>query len=114
MTVTPAKESEAQKNANVTPTVSRCLPNGTLIELLYRPEERVTAFAVWREGQWAIEQQIAAGPERLVPFSAKNNLIKNEVVLLPSGVEEYGTEAQLISELRAFIRRYADLSSKFE
>ena len=52
--------------------------------------------------------------ERLVPYSPDNNLIKNDVVLLPSGPEEYGSEAELVAEIQAYIHRYVDLSPQFE
>src|SRR6202166_1316094 len=97
------------------PAVSRCLSDGTLVELLYRPSEGTTAFAVWRNGKWKIEQKIeTARGEQLVPFSARNNLIKNKAVLLPSEPQNYGNEEQLLSEIRGFIHRYVDLSPTFE
>ncbi|BBZ91347.1 hypothetical protein BRDID11004_75240 [Bradyrhizobium diazoefficiens] len=54
------------------------------------------------------------GGHKLVPFSPNNNLIKNEVVLLPSEPRSYGDEQELVSEVVAFIHRYADLSQTFE
>src|SRR5262249_27257470 len=51
---------------------------------------------------------------RLIPFSPDNNLIKNEVVLLPSEPQNYWSEQQLVSEVTEFIHRYADLSPTFE
>src|SRR5206468_2327094 len=51
---------------------------------------------------------------RLVPYSPNNNLIKNEVVLLPSEPEEYGSEEQLLDEIQSFIHRYVDVSPLFE
>ena len=50
----------------------------------------------------------------LVPFSANNNLIKNEVVLLPSEPRIYGSETQLVTEIGEFIRRYVDFDEAFE
>ena len=51
---------------------------------------------------------------RLVPFSPNNNLIKNEVVLLPSEPQIYGSEENLVAEIREFIHRYVDLHESFE
>jgi hypothetical protein len=96
------------------PTVSRYFPNGMVIELLYDPEERTTAFAVWENGRWRIERDVTFAGERLVPFSARNNLISNEAVLLPSRPEEYGSEHELVAAIQAHIHRYADLSPSFE
>lgn len=97
------------------PTVSTRLRDGSLVEMLYDPRAEQTAFAVWKEGQYRIELDIKAGAgELLVPFSARNNLIQNDVVLLPSGVEEYGTEEVLQQEVQSFIHRYVDVSPLFE
>jgi hypothetical protein len=96
-----------------TPTVSRCLPDGTLIELLYDSEARTTAFAVTRAGRWTIQHEVRVSGERLVPFSPANNLIKNEAVLLPSRPQEYGSERELVGSVQAHIHRYADLSAAF-
>ena len=49
-----------------------------------------------------------------MPYSPGNNLIKNDVILLPSGPEEYGSEAELVAEIQAYIHRYVDLSPQFE
>ncbi|HVB15696.1 MAG TPA: hypothetical protein VNF04_04125, partial [Stellaceae bacterium] len=98
-----------------TPTVARCLADGTLIELLYRADEGKTAFAVWRAGTWTIEQEVdIAGGERLVPFSPHNNVIRNEVVVLPSEPAEYGSKPALLAEIRRFLHRYLDVTPAFE
>jgi hypothetical protein len=85
-----------------------------LIELLYRPEESATAFAVGRGDIWTIEDEIEADGERLVPFSPRNNVIRNEVVLLPSEPAEYGTVPELLADILAFLHRYIDLTPDFE
>jgi hypothetical protein len=100
--------------SDVVPTVSRCLPDGTLIELLYYPEEAKTAFAVWRGSTWTIESHIDTGGELLVPFSPKNNIIKNEVVLLPTEPNEFGSKGDLLRDIRQFIHRYLDVAPGFE
>jgi hypothetical protein len=100
-----AEEKKTQGNRTIVPAVSWSLPDGTLVELLYRPEERQTLFAPHLN---------LDDNARLVPFSPHNNLIKNEVVLLPSEPQIYGSEEQLLSEIRGFIHRYVDLSPSFE
>jgi hypothetical protein len=107
-------EAIDQQKREGTPTVSRNLPDGTLIELIYDPETRKTAFAVWKGDRWTVKQSIATGSERLVPFSPRNNLIANEAVVLPSEPIEYGSEQELIAEIRDFIHRYAEVSPSFE
>ncbi|HTG36540.1 MAG TPA: hypothetical protein VLB76_26785 [Thermoanaerobaculia bacterium] len=52
--------------------------------------------------------------ERLVPYSATNNLLVHKVVLLPSEPEEYGTDAELLEEIRSFIHHHVALTPRFE
>ena len=104
---------KARKKAAV-PQVSAVLDDGTLVEMLYRPDERRTAFAVWQGGAWREERSILVNAHRLVPYSPRNNLLLNEVVLFPSEPEEYGSEEALISEIQTFIHRYVQMSSLYE
>jgi hypothetical protein len=95
--------------------VSRIFGDGTIVEMLYRPETRSTAFAVFRNGEWALQREIEGEDgSTLVPFSPENNLIKNEAVLLPSEPRDYGSENQLLSNIQEFLHRYVDLSPVFE
>src|SRR5947209_8388639 len=104
----------SDRKASTVPTISRVLSDGTIIETLYRPDEGTTAFAVWRSGSWTIERDLRVESEQLVPFSPRNNLIKNEAVLLPSEPLVYGTQEELLAEIQHHIHRYADLSPSFE
>lgn len=115
MTDEPAKDHSVESKKSDFPTVSRCLPNGAMVELLYRPSLQATAFALWRERKWTIEREVESEVgERLVPFSPNNNIIKNEVVLLPSEPAEYGSKEELIDAIRQFLHRYLDVSTGFE
>ena len=107
--------SDAAKSGS-TPTVSRVLPDGRLVELLYDPGRRATALAVAEPGG-AITVQEALdlpGGERLTPYSADNNLIATGCVLLPSEVGPVASQAALLAEIQAFLHRYVDLSPLFE
>src|SRR5213594_1522550 len=96
-------------------TVSNLFDDGTILEMLYQPQEKRSAYAVWKDGKYTIEPSFRISPtHRLVPYSPQNNLIKNDVVLLPSGPEEYGTEADLLVEVQSFIHRYVDVTPLFE
>jgi len=98
------------------PTVSRVLDDGTLIELLYDPRDRSTAFAV-AAPDGSVETRTAfegLSGERLIPYSATNSLIASECVLLPSEVGELIDQAALLAEVQAFIHRHVDLSPTFE
>jgi hypothetical protein len=97
------------------PTVSGVFDNGVILEMVYRPQERQTAFIVWQHGGWTREQRFCPDPSlSLVPYSPTNNLLQHAVVLLPSEPEEYGSEEVLVNEIQAFIHRYVDVSPLFE
>src|SRR5882724_972444 len=106
---------EKKRPGRPIPAVSLALPDGGIAEMVYEGETRSTAFFVSREGTLTREEEIAFPTgERFVPYSPRNNLLLHEVVLLPSRPEEYGSEADLLSEIRSFIHRYVDLSPLFE
>ena len=103
------------KKQRPVPTVSAVFGDGAILEMVHRPDEKRTGFALWRGEKWTIEPAFDADPfRRWVPYSPHNNLIKNEVVLLPSEPEEYGSEEELLAEIQDFIHRYLDVSPLFE
>lgn len=95
------------------PTISTVLSDGEIVEMVYLPDEKRTAFVLWHNDTWRYEASVKS-PSRLVPYSPDNNLVKNEVVLFPSQPQEYESEEQLISEVQDFIHRYVDVSPLFE
>jgi len=99
-----------------TPTISRAFADGTLVELLYQPEAKVTALAVARPSGVidVVADVVAATGEHLAPYSATNNLITTECVLLPSEVGDFGSKAELLADLREYLHRYVDLPELFE
>ena len=106
--------SETRRNRTI-PTVSTVLPNGTLVEMVCNLAERRSAFVVWEHGAWRLESSISLDAQhRLVPYSPDNNLITNEVVLLPSAPADYGSEQELVGAVQDFIHHYTDLSPMFE
>lgn len=112
---TKHERKEKKSRQNGIPTVSRALDDGTLVELLYDARERKTSLAVWRNDTWSIESSFVLDPGKtLTPYSSDNNLIKHQVILFPEKPEEYGTEQELVNDIRAFIHRYVDLSLVFE
>ena len=103
-----------QNNQRIVPTASATLGDGSLVEMLHRPDEERTLFCVSREGEVRYETSVDANGARLVPYSPSNNLLINDVVLFPSEPIEYGAEADLVGEIRAYIHRYVDVSPLFE
>lgn len=83
--------------------------------MVYDAGEARTGFVCGRGDDSRYEQTIETRPgERLVPFSASNNLLVHDVVLLPSEPCEYGEERELLARIRSFIHRYVDVSEVFE
>lgn len=98
------------------PMISRVFPDGTIIELIYQPDTKITALAVGRpDGSISVVAEFT-GPdgERFGPYSARNNLIATECILLPSEVTEFGSKEALLADIGAFLHRYVDLSPAFE
>src|SRR2546426_8616171 len=110
----PSKTHESRRSRSM-PTVSAVLPSGALVEMTYDPTASRSGFVVWEQGKWRTESSVhlATGHE-LVPYSPHNNLLRNEVVLLPSGPAEYGSDAELVAAIQRFIHDYTDLSPIFE
>jgi hypothetical protein len=115
-TTEPAKTDKTEPNTpRGTPTVSAVLSDGRLIEMVFDPVAQQTRFAVFQGDTWRFAPIIHAPTgERLVPYSARNNLVRKEVVLFPSEPVEYGSEEDLVDEIREFIHRYVDVSPRFE
>ncbi len=97
------------------PLVSRVLDDGTMIEMVYHPEQHRTTFIVWEQGQWTEQPSVRddSGVE-CIPYSPQNNLLAHQVVLFPSEPVEYGSEESLIADIQTFIHRYVDVSDLFE
>lgn len=108
------KKAPGEKQQYI-PTASAIFDDDTLVELVYDSAHRRTALALFNAGRWTLQTKIAIDKNvSLVPFSAGNNLIANEALLLPSAPQIYGTEEQLISDIQSFIHRYVDVSPTFE
>jgi len=106
----------SRREDTITPTVSRVLPDGRVLELVYDPESGDTALALAHpDGSVSLTQELMLpSGERLVPYSGKNNLIATGCVLLPSEPQEYGSKAELLAGIQAYLHRYVDLSPGFE
>jgi len=99
-----------------TPTISRTLPDRTLVELLYDPSRRETALAICKAGGKATVEREFVLPtgERLVPYSADNTLIAHGCVLLPSAVGDFRDKGDLVADIARFLHTYVDLPEPFE
>jgi hypothetical protein len=115
MALNLSKVVQVAKERRNIPTVSAVLRDGTILEMVYHPAEVKTEFVIWKDDAWKFESAFAVSEKkRLVPYSPDNNLLKNEVVLLPSEPQEYGSQQELVGEIQAFIHRYVDVGPLFE
>lgn len=111
----PEERKEPEKRVVPIPTASALLPDGQLVEMVYDPRERKTQFVCGTGEAWGYEDSILlSSAERLVPYSATNNLVKHNVVLFASEPEEYGEESTLVARVRDFVRKYVEVSEEFE
>lgn len=98
-----------------TPTISRVLPDGTIIELIFDADTRSTSFAVSAPGETPLlaERYTLPDGEVLVPYSPTNNLLASGCVLLPSAIGDMGSKAGLLADIKAFIHLYVSLTPEF-
>src|SRR5262249_5528687 len=97
------RDEDRQQGRKGVPTASALLPDGTIVELVSQRDPQKALLALYSAGRWTLRPHVDMSGARLVPFSPKNNLIKNNVVLLPSEPRTYGTEDELVSEIQEFI-----------
>src|SRR2546429_8145268 len=100
----PTETIEKSKKQTAMPTVSTVLPDGSLVEMVC--QENRTLFCVSKDGAFRYETGLLVNGQRLVPYSPRNNLLSNEVVLFPSEPSEYDSESKLVEDIRTFIHRY--------
>lgn len=108
-------DNRADEKKQIVPSASAILEDGTIVEMVFHPKERRTVFAIYSAGRWTLQDGIDLGSDaRLVPFSPNNNLVKHDVVLLPSEPSIYGSEETLVADIQEFIHRHVDFSPSFE
>ena len=78
----PEHVKDILKNVNyrkAIPAVSAVLDSGQLLETIFDPATKQTSFVVWENGKWSFRTSFDFGKtERWVPYSPRNNLIRNE------------------------------------
>ncbi len=82
--------------------------------MILRRQEGATALIMCRNGETTEHKSVTVDGQEYVPYSPANNLLTHRVIVLPSDVAEYGTEAELLTGVRTFIHKYVDLSPDFE
>lgn len=108
------KEPDSRNTRATIPAVSQILPNGELLELVYDSRAKRTRFVVGLgEDVRLVDTYALPDGSRLVPYSATNNLIRHEVMLLAQTPEPYGSVAELTSRIDEYLQRYVDLDDAF-
>lgn len=108
------KDNNKSQKEKVTPTVSRILSDGSLVELIYSYEEKKTLLLIGKDiTRIAMERFRLSSGEVLVPLKASHGLIKHQVVLLPSEAADYGLIDELTADIRVYICKYVTLSEAF-
>lgn len=88
--------------------------DGALVELILDETTNKTAFAVSRSGDISIEETVCDEIGRTVlPIPASNNLIRHRALLLPGRPEKFASIERLLTDIRAYIAKYLDLSADF-
>lgn len=109
------KEDKEEGRKRQLPIVSLVTRSGDLVELLHDQEQGKTELLVGCGDRWErlpfLDDDTG---ERLVPYSACNNLLRHGVILFPSEPAEYGTEKLLLWEIQEYIHRYVEVSDRFE
>jgi hypothetical protein len=102
-----------ERNLDVSPTVSR-VADDVIVELVYDVSKGKTALAVVQAGTISVVESFKTpAGQVLVPYSATNNLIRNECVVLASRPFTSGGKRELLKDIVTYLNRYVDLSPGF-
>lgn len=88
--------------------------SGGICELLYNKDENKTYFACYLDEKFEKLDTIKLNEDLIYPMSADSQIIKQQVVLLPSDIGDFSSEEELISDIRNFIHKYLEISPFFE
>src|SRR5260370_4650708 len=96
-------EKKPEQKQLLIPTASAVLPNGELVEMVYDPVLRKTQFVVGTAEAWGNQERTDLSPiERLVSYSATNNLVKDRLVVFPSEPAPYDASSDLVCRISRF------------
>jgi hypothetical protein len=103
-----------EQKTKATPVVSAVLDDGSILETVYDPVAHGTQLCVALGDAWRIQPEAEIRGRPVTAYSPNNNLIRHSVVVFPSEPMEYGSDADLIAQVKSFIHRYVDVSPVFE
>jgi hypothetical protein len=108
------EEENLNKKPKIKSLVSRVLSSGTMIEMLYLPDEERTAFAVCEDGKIDVKSKISIGGTLFYPIPHDRDLVNRGVILFPSAATEYGSVDELLCEIKTFIHKYLEVPEAYE
>lgn len=113
---TKAKSADpVQPEKRVIPVISSIGPSGELIELVYDKLSERARLAVWKNGRThLLDNYLPDATTRLIPHRVATSLVTHNVLRFARAPMEYGETSDLLDAIRAYIRRYVDVSEAFE
>lgn len=106
-----APAPEAQEGARVI-EVPSLVEDNLIAEPIFRG--RKPEFGVWNGSAFSIAGKIEHNGFEYCPPQDRTRLIQERVILLPSDATPYGTQEELIGELKQFIHDFADVPAFWE
>lgn len=92
--------------------------NGHVFEqvLCWRtPDIADTAYAIrWPDGKVTTKATLDIEDVTYIPYSPRRGLIRKKAIKFAEKPEEYGTQRQLVDEIRQFIHAYVDIDGFYE
>jgi hypothetical protein len=108
-------EQGKQKPTLTQQRVSVVARDGTMAELIYNPSLNPSLqFAIYKDGEVAIHPSLNLNGVEVQPPKAAKNSVETGLVKLAGGVMKYGSQEQLVSDLKKFIHKYVDVPEFWE
>ena len=105
-------KDEAKKYAEEISSI--ILPDGTIIEMCFDGERYpATFFAIYRDGNIEYSDSYETGTKTLKPFGVYNDVVKNNLVRFPARAKNFGSNSELVEEIKHFVYKLLDVSPSF-
>ena len=95
--------------------VSVVAVDGTMAELIYNTSlNPPLQFAICKSGEVTIQPSFKLNGMEVQPPKAARNSVETGLVKLAGGVTKYGSQEELVSDLKRFIHKYVDVPAFWE
>jgi hypothetical protein len=105
-------ESSSEGSPNEIKEITFLVTNSLIVEEVYRQKQNEYLFAVFDGSNVVYQDSIVVDGTLYAPL--KSGLVEKGIVFLPTSVEEYGSTADLLEEIRCFIHKYYEYSENLE